>query len=211
MSRMGQLIYTNAYDYKVYGVVTREKSSTRLSIELYVVSPDTEEMTEIFTLPKKDVIRKKNCFDFLIGLEGDFTRDDIDSIRNKVGNLLSGGSDMVDIQSKATMRELHQAISDYIRENEEQLKDNPDADCFIKEGYGYMNTGKMKEFLEENKELNFKRVDVLRSLKIMGVLKPSKKRTYDVAVRVSDRPRWFYKIELAEPSEVTDIEEVAVK
>lgn len=203
MNRLGQKIYANAFGYDVYGVVTQEKSSTRRSAKLYVVSPNNGEMSEIFTIPRKDVRGKKNCFDFFYDLEGDFTRDDIDSIRNAVLNLLNSGSNVVATQDKATLAQIHQAVSDFIRDNAEELEDNPDADCFIKikDNFGYMYTGKMKEFLAENKDLGYKKLDILNGLKIMGVLHPNSSRAYDVSVRGSGNPRWFYKIELAEQAE----------
>lgn len=206
MQRLGQLILKNSWDYKVYGALSCEKSSTKMSVDIYIVSPDGE-MSQLYSI-KKSALTKKNTFDFILDLDGDFARDDVDKIKNSVVELFKKVRDpekIVATQTKATVLELYQAVSDFIRENEEDLGDNPDAEYFIKDGYGYMLTTKMNEFLAENKELGYKKLEVLKTLKYMGALHPSASRPYDTAVRIGGKVRWFFKIELA-PVNTEDVQ-----
>lgn len=194
MDRLGTLIYTNSWGYTVYAVVMKDINSSRVSIELYVVSPD-DEMSDIITLPRKDIYTKKNCFDFFYDMDGDFARDDIDKIKNEVMKILRSG--METDQKRATMEELHVAVSRFVKDNVEDLKDNPEAEVFIKDGYGYIKTSKMNAFIKDGGMSGYKRQDILKRLKIMGVLEHGKDRPYDILVSINNNKRRCYKILLA--------------
>lgn len=199
MDRLGKMIYRNAWDYEVFAVLMRDVASTRISAELYTVSP-TGEMSDIVTVQKQDIITKKNPLDFFLNLDGDFGRDDIDVIKNEVFNMLRGDKrcDMQTVQTKSPLSGIHFSLSGYIRENAEELTDNPETRIFIKDGYGYMHTECMDEFVKENSELGYKRIDILKRLKIMGVLKNGANRPYDIQVSIGGVKIRFYKIQLAE-------------
>lgn len=199
MNRLGQMIYENAWGYEVYAVLMRDVASTRISTELYTVSPSGE-MSDIMTVQKQDIMTKKNPLDFFLNLDGDFGRDDIDVIKNVVFDMLRGDkkSVMQTVQIKSPLSGIHYSLSDHIRKNAEELTDNHEADIFIKDGYGYMRTECMDEFVKENKELGYKRIEILKRLKIMGVLKNGANRPYDVQVSIGGVKKRFYKIQLAE-------------
>lgn len=199
MDRLGKLIYKNAWEYEVYAVLMRDVASTRISTELYTVSPSGE-MSDIMTVQKQDIITKKNPLDFFLNLDGDFGRDDIDVIKNVVFEMLRGDkrSVMQTIQIKSPLSGIHYSLSDYVRKNAEELTDNPEADIFIKDGYGYMRTECIDAFIKENSELGYKRIEILKRLKIMGVLKNGANRPYDIQVSIGGVKKRFYKIQLAE-------------
>lgn len=198
MKKLGKLIYTTDFDYKVYALTMRDKSSSRVSVEIYIVNPQ-EEMSDIITIPRKDVYTKKNVFDFFYDLDGEFGRDDISTIKNGVIEVLKDESCRVITQAKATTKELHNALCEYIDKNKEELKDNPQADIFIKDGYGFMRTDCINAFLKEYKELGYsKRVEVLKRLKIMGALVNGTSRPYDISVSIGGEKKHVYKILLAD-------------
>lgn len=199
MDRLGQKIYENAWGYEVYAVLMRDVASTRISTELYTLSPEGE-MSDIITMQKQDIFTKKNPLDFFLNLDGDFGRDDIDIIKNALLNMLKKDDKRVmeTVQSKYPLSGIYYSLSNYIRENAEEFTDNPEADIFIKDKYGYMRTECMDKFVKENSELGYKRVEILKRLKIMGVLKNGANRPYDVQVSIGNVKKRFYKIQLAE-------------
>lgn len=211
MQKLGQLLYTNSWDYKVYGVVMRDINSKRVSLDIYVVSPEGE-MSDIITIPRKDIYaRKKSALDVLFDLEGQFEREDIDKMKNIVQDIMKSDKNVEMLQNRATLEEIHVAVSNYIRKNAEDLEDNPYAEIFIRDGFGYMVTTKMDEFIKINAELGYKRLEVLKRLKIMGALQTGKNRPYDILVSVKREKRHYYKIELAGiPQEETSDEEVEI-
>lgn len=202
--RLGELIHTNGW-YSVYAVKMRDTSSCRVSLELYVVSEDGE-MSDLITITRKDFYTKKNCFDVFLDLSCGFIRDDIDSIKNKASDILRKEHTAELAQGRATLLEMHLALSRYIRENGEDLPDNPDTGIFIKDGYGYMSTQLMDSFIKEHKEVGYKRIEILKRLKIMGALENGKGRPYDTLVSIKGNKKHFYKILLAEETG-TDTEE----
>lgn len=208
MDRLGKKIYTNARGYEVHAVKLCETNSKRMSIMLYTVDPDGR-MSEPVTITRKDIIKKKDICDLLYDFEGDFTEDDIKEVKSELQCMLKEG-DCCEIQSKATPAELHVAISRYIFDNAEKLDDNPKAEIFIKEGDGYLKTTKIEEFIKEYKESTgySKRQDVLKLLKIMGVLKNANNRSYDMVVSMAGEKIRYYKLELADIKEDEQEDEV---
>lgn len=201
MKNLGTLIYTNAWEYQVYAVVTRDISSTRVSVDIYVLNPK-EEMSDIITIPRKDIKdEKKKWWNFLYDLEGDFTRDDVDTIKSEILKISNDFQNASLYQNKATMKEIHKAVSDYIVENAEDLDINSCPDVFIKDKVGFMTTSMMDEFVLNNKSLGFKRLDILKRLKIMGALQPENTRPYDVLINIGGEKKRYYRIELIEVNE----------
>lgn len=199
MNRLGVKIYENAWGYEVYAVFMRDISNKRVSVELYILSPEGE-MSDLMTVTKCDFVTKRNCLDFLINQEGSFTRDDIDGIKYEISNVLKKGNiSLVDTQNKATMQEIYRALTAYIEENAEELTDNPNASIFIRDNYGYMETKVMNAFVKANKEeLGFSRIDILKRLKIMGVLLPAKDRPYDMPMKIEGRQIKCYRVVMPE-------------
>lgn len=207
MDKLGNLIFTSDFEYKVYALTMRDKSSSRVSVEVYIVNPQGE-MTDIVTIPKKDIYTKKTVFDFFYDMEGDFCRDDISKISMEIMEVIKKESSQTVTQKKATMQELYYAVCNFIRENAEELEDNSSADIFVKENYGYMKTDCINQFIKENKELGYgKRVDVLKRLKIMGALVTGTNRPYDISVSVGGEKKHFYKVILTDNVD-EDVEEV---
>lgn len=199
MERLGEKVYENAWEYAVYVVFIRDISNKRVSMELYILSPEGE-MSDLVTVKKSDFVTKKNCLDFLFCQEGGFTRDDIDSIKNSLSNLLKEENiALVDTQDKATMKEIYSFLITHIKENAEELSDNPNAPIFIKDNCGYMETKLMNDFVKTYRdELGFSRIEILKRLKIMGVLIPGKGRPYDVQVKIGGRQIKCYRIVMPE-------------
>lgn len=201
MERKGTLIHEDDWGNKVFMAPMRDVASSKVSVDLYVVTPE-DKMTELYTIQKQDVYNKKSCFDFLLGLEFGFKRDDVDKIKNGVMDALENGSCMLTAQGKATCEEMHKAVCRYIEDNKEELEDNPEAEVFVRDGYGFILTKRFDAFVKENADLGRKKLEILKHLKVMGALKPSDSRVYDVQVkRKSDSP-YFYRIEMVNTEEV---------
>lgn len=210
MTTLGKLIYTSDFEYKVYALAMRDKSSSRVSVEIYVINPQGE-MTDIVTIPKKDIYTKKTFLNFFYDMDGDFGRDEISKIATGILEVIKDESGQLVTQKKATMQELHSAVCTFIRDNAEELEDNIHADIFIKDGYGYIKTEYLTQFIKDNKELGYsKRVDVLKRLKIMGALVAGKNRPYDISVSVGGEKKHFYKVILLDEQADEAEEEISV-
>ncbi len=201
MNKLGKKIYINKNGYEVFVVYMRDAASTRISAEMYTVSPSGE-MSDLITVPKHDLVGKKplTCF---LDLDGDFDFNDILNIKAKAVEGLS------DAQKESTLNKsplagIHVTFSRHIRKNAEELQDNPDADIFIKGGYGYLRTDCMDKFVREHPELGYKRVEILKRLKIMGALENAPNRPYDMLISINNVKKRFYKVLLADESRLEE-------
>lgn len=211
MENLGKQLFKGEFGHKVMGVLIRDKSSKRMSAVTYIISPDGS-MSDITTITRKDIMMRTKSLDFFLDMEGYFTRDDIDSIRLQLRRLFDNYEDASFVQSKATPEEIHRAVTEFVMEEEEDLKDNIGADVFIKEDCGYILTEKMDEFVKKyGKELGYtKRVDILKRLKIMGALQNGNNRPYDILISRNGIKQRFYKIELADEMPVEQADEVVM-
>jgi len=209
MTRLGKAIFTHDFGHVVYAVVMSDRSSKRLSVDIYVVYEDGN-ISDIITIPRKDFYTKKNCLDFFLDMEGEFGRDDIDKIRMEIFEILNNGDCKESIQGRATLEEIHQSISQFIYDNAIDISENGENEVFIKGNFGYLTTTSLDKFVKENKELGFKRLEILKRLKIMGALHCGKDRPYDTLVSLCGKKRRCYKIELVETVLGDSEEEVEV-
>ena len=194
-NKLGTVVYTHDFGHKVYAVLMGDRSSKRLSVDIFVEYGDGS-LSDVVTIPRKDIFGKKT-FDFLKDMYGSFGEDEIASVKNGVAQIIKDDTMAQTVQSKATMDEIHQSVSSYILENAEELEDNADAPVFIKGDYGYISFEKLEEFVKDNSLIGYKRLEILKRLKIMGVLKPGKERPYDTMVNIGGNRKRFYKVELA--------------
>ena len=211
MERLGIELHKNAWEYTVMGVLTMDKSSRRMSVEIYTISPNGH-MSDIFTITRKDFYTKKNPLEFFYDMEGDFGRDDIATIGANMVELFKNEANASVVQGKATLEEIHRAVSDFIREYHEDLEDNPQADVFIKDGFGFLLPSYMDLFVKSyGKELGYtKRVDILKRLKIMGAIHHGNNRPYDILISRKGIKQRFYKIELADEMSGEQTDEVVM-
>lgn len=196
MNNLGTLLYTSTKGYKLYGLMTRDVSSTRVSGELYTISPKGE-MSDLITVRKKDTFTKKDFMDFLLDYAGDFTRDDIDKISVKVKELFAG-NDITEIQGKQTLNEMLCTIRNQIRKISKDSDNSLFQDVFIENNAGYIKTKAFSDFCRQCEDLDFKRLEVLKRLKIMGALKPGVNRTYDTSKKIKGNVCKVYCISLEE-------------
>lgn len=192
------ITYQNEKKYQVKVLLSRDVSSKRLSLEIYTVSPEGA-MSDPQTIRRGEVFRKATFADFLMDMEGDFTRDDIDKIEEKVKELLASDSKPIDVGVKATMKELYEAVCRYIVRKTKEDESGDKTKVFIKSGYGYIKTTAFPEFVKlHGEELGFSRKEILKRLKIMQVLQAGNNRPYDITVNINGHRSKYYKLKLCD-------------
>lgn len=202
MNRLGKLIYENDFEYKVYAVSLKDNATTRISFELYIMSPEGE-MSDLITIQKKDIYAKKNWANVFWGLEAGFDRKDIDSIKWNMMKFIKKEPHTC-FQSREPLDSLYQIISSYIREKCLHRKgDNTVTHTFMKGDYGYMDSYMLEEFVKEYKDVGYKRLEIIKRLKIMGALEGTNGRN-DVLVSIKGKKKRFYKILLAKEEKETE-------
>ena len=202
MERLGRNVLENKAGHKVYAMVTSEKSNKRVAVDFYVVFNDGT-MSDIKTIAKGKV-SKAGSLDFFLDME-DFTIDDVLNIKKKLMEILEDKGCIISIQEKRTLQEVHVEISQFIRDNAVDVEDGKENGVFIRNNYGYITSKYIDKFIKECEDLGYKRIDLLKRLKIMGALQNAKNRPYDMMISLYGEKKHYYKIELAE--NVNDMEE----
>lgn len=202
---LGTKLCETEQGYIVYAVLNKDVSSLRLAVDVYVVTPENE-MSKILTFKRCDVLKKKKWTNIFLDMDGGFTKEDLEKLQTAMDSLLSENGQITLGQSCATVEEVHRAISKHIRENKEELSDNPFAECFVKDDIGYMATSQMEKFIKANSDLGYKRLEVLKHLKYLGVLQPADDRAYDTLISLNGKKLRYYKFQLAEKAVEKDVE-----
>ncbi|OIZ62713.1 hypothetical protein BLA28_20170 [Eisenbergiella tayi] len=206
MEKLGQVVYTNDWDYKVRIVHLREIGTKKMSFQLYVEAPNGT-MSDITTIKLSDFNSKPKVLDFLYDMEGGFTFNDIASIK---GNIHINDYKVIDIEEKLPVERIHSEVSKYIRKNGEELIDNIESEVFIRDGYGYIQVNRFEADLKTDetlKAIGYKKLEILKRLKILGALEPGKNRPYDYSIRINGELKRYYKILLTSEKEIEEKED----
>lgn len=206
MEKLGHVVYINDWDYKVRIVHLREIGTRKMSFQIYVEAPDGT-MSDITTIKLSEFNSKPKVLDFLYDMEGGFTFNDIASIK---GNIRISDYKAIDIEEKLPIERIHSEVSRYIQKNVGEATDNIESEVFIRNGYGYVQVNRFEADLKKDEilqSLGYKKLEILKRLKILGALEPGKNRPYDNSIRTNGELKRYYKILLAEESEIEEEED----
>jgi len=178
-------------EYKVYAAREREVSKQRLSVKVFVETPEGD-LSEIVTVPRRAVYKRKNWCDFMLDMAGDFDEEDILVIQDEIRTVIEGKENEEIGQKRATFMEVYQALSDYLRNVESELVlKNKGDECAVKRGI-------FEAFIRENRELKYNVDELLEILKYRGYLVVGKNRPYDNQITVNGKKERCYIVKLAE-------------
>lgn len=203
MEKLGTVIYTNDWGYKVRIVHLREIGTKKMSFQIYVEAPEGT-MSDITTIKLSDFNSKAKALNFLYDMEGGFTFTDIEKIK---GNIKISDYKVIDIEEKLPIERIHSEVSRYIRKNSEEIDDNIESEVFIENDYGYVQVNRFEEDLKKDEilqSIGYKKLEILKRLKILGALEPGKNRPYDYSIRINGDLKRYYRILLDEEMNIEE-------
>lgn len=203
MEKLGTVIYANDWGYNVRIVHLREIGTKKMSFQIYVEAPDGT-MSDITTIKLSDFNSKAKALNFLYDMEGGFTYTDIEKIK---GNIHISDYSVIDIEEKLPIERIHSEVSRYIRKNSEEIDDNIESEVFIENDYGYVQVNRFEEDLKKDEilqSIGYKKLEILKRLKILGALKPGKNRPYDYSIRINGDLKRYYRILLDEEMNIEE-------
>jgi len=163
-------VYENSRGYRVYMFLAHDRGAMRCSIGTFLESPNGNLSIPTF-LKRSQILKSNNCFDFFFDLDGDFDKQDVDHIKAAAMQNLNNLKEM-DVSTKLSIEDVHTELCDYVSVND------GNGTVSISNGYCNIDT---KAFDGILKELQFglTRLEILRSFKIMGILRTNLNRPYD--------------------------------
>lgn len=189
---------------KLIAQVVNESSKQRVSVMLYQESKSGE-ISVPTVIQRSDLLRKSKTLQELLNLSICLSEDELDKVIEKAINLLESADkvdDAENIDSQATPSQLYRAICEYGKEVVSnpiipQTEDEPKQMIWIDSNYLNIRTSDFSDFLKEIPEADeYKRADILRSLKLLGVLDTDAGRAYDKKVSKSGQKHNCYRIQL---------------
>ena len=130
-----------------------------------------------------------------------FTDDDLEIVKKEVHKILADvPKEVIETSDKLTPSEVFGRLTEFITKRCELV--SPDGEvfleppAFIKDGYGYVRTTEFESFISSNKDMGWKRLEVLKMLKRNSLLQTGKERTYDKKIKVNGHSANYYAVRL---------------
>ncbi len=191
------LIYQSKGGYKIYAVKTYEEGSCRIAIEVFTESPKGEK-SDIQTVRKSDLFKKKNAVDFILDLDGDFDELSLLTISENLKTFVCSETKKVTIAEKASPQMLIESLSELLVKEAKAQETSEKPTVIVKDGYASVESKAFKDLVIEHSDTwHYTKLDILKRLKIFGYLETSPNRAYDKYETMGAHGQiHFYKIKL---------------
>ena len=175
--------------YRIYAEMGMERNSMRVSVKLYLVTPDNR-ISDPITVQRSAVMCSKGWAKPLYDWEAMLDDDDVNAIIDKMGKNIDNEPSVM-FEEKEPAEEVREKISACAHQKE---KEKGMEQLVVVQGkYVCIRSTYMKEFLKDAK-VGRKRKEVLDIFKIRGWLDTDKKR-YDKTMRLGgEQPAKYYRI-----------------
>lgn len=204
-------------DQKLMAQVVNESSKQRVGVMLYQVNK-AGEVSIPTTVQRADLLKKSKTLQDLLNLSICLTEEELDAVIEKASAMLESADkvdDAENIDSQATPSQLYRAICEYGKEVVSnpiipQTEDEPKQMIWIDGNYLNVRTSDFNDFIKGVPEADeYKKTDIFRSLKLLGVLDTDAGRAYDKKVSKGNKKYNCYRIQMpAEKSKKAKVEEV---
>ena len=169
-SNNATLIYTNSWNYMVYMFEVQDSGTMRNSYGILIESPNGE-VSDITYLKKSQILKSKSAFDFIFDFKGDFDKTDIDGVKAAFMQHL-GKAKGVDFSTKSPIEQVYQELCQYVHDHEGERV------VSMSDGYCNIDTKEFENIINKF-DFGYKRLEILRMFKLIGILRTNKDRPYD--------------------------------
>lgn len=190
--------------HKILGRVERDGATLRLSVLVAVQIPDGRISDDVVIQKSKILNHGIGALDWLNGYGVVFNEDDFKIIKREIEKLLTAlPKDILETSEKATKEEVFDKLQEFLKDKiNEQRKINEQVkknrlefivpEYFTKDDKIYIKTTAFSTFINENKDMEWNRKEVLKLLKRKGLLETGKGRTYDKKIKFNGIPTNYY-------------------
>lgn len=169
-------IYTNQWGFSVLACRLCDHGMKKQGTGIFVQSPDgsISDMSRI----KKSQFLKRNTFDFLLDVDGDFDKHDIDCVRKIALHLFKEMPER-DVSSKVPIELVYKDLCEYVDGNQKN------DIITVSDGYCNVATEVFKRIVKEN-DYGYTGLEIQKLFKVLGLLRVNKGRMYDWAMTDKD-------------------------
>lgn len=189
---------------KLIGVVITEGSKQRIAVMLYQESKNGE-ISVPSIIQRSELLKKSKALQDLLNLSICLTEEELDEVIEKAKVLLETADQTEDVENmddRSTPSQLYRAICEHGKEVTSELildkeDEEPRWQIWLDGNYVNIRTSDFDDFIKEIPESEgYKRTDILRSLKLLGVLDTDIGRAYDKKVSKNNHKVNCYRIAL---------------
>lgn len=192
--------------YEVLGNIEKDTITGWMTALIRVKDPDGKFFLPQSVTRSRLIQRGIGVLNFLYDYNAGLQDDDLKIIKNNIFSMFLEPSDIVEQAEKSSEREVVERLKEYIqiRNNEGAAVDGKitiDPLIFIKNKIGYIRTTSFESFISENKDMGWKRLEVLKMLKREGLLITDKDKVYQKKMKHNGSGKDYYAIKLPEEAE----------
>lgn len=189
---------------KLIGVVITEGSKQRIAVMLYQESKNGE-ISVPTIIQRSELLKKSKALQDLLNLSICLTEEELDEVVEKAKVLLETADQTEDVENmddRSTPSQLYRAICEYGKEVVSNLIIEKEAEepkwmIWLDRDYLCIRTSDFADFIKGVTEADeYRKPDILRSLKLLGVLDTDIGRAYDKKVSKGNKKLNCYRIAL---------------
>ncbi len=173
IERVAKCVYTNPWGYEVHACKLYDKGSKRQEIGILIQSPKDGTLSDIIRIKKSQFVNM-NLFNFLLDMEGDFDKADIDAVKVQVLAQLKELPER-DSSTKVPIEEVYKDLCEYVEGNEKE------DIISISDGYCNIAADEFKKILNES-DYGYTKLELQKLFKVLGLLRVNNGRVYDFAM-----------------------------
>lgn len=189
--------------YEVLGNIEKDTTTGWITAMIKVKEPDgTVRLPQPVTRSRL-LQRGISVLTFLYDCGAELKEDDLKIIKNNLLSMFSKPPSVVEQAEKLSEREVIERLKEYIQiKNSEMVsidgKLTIEPEIYIKDKIGYVRTTSFEGFISTNRDMGWKRLEVLKMLKREGLLETDKDKTYEKKVKYNGIGRNYYAVKLLE-------------
>lgn len=192
--------------YEVLGNIEKDTTTGWMTALIRVKDPDGKFFLPQSVTRSRLIQRGMGVLTFLYDYDAGLQEDDLKIIKKNILSMFLEPSDIVEQAEKSSEREVVERLKEYIqiRNNEGAAVDGKitiDPLIFIKNKIGYIRTTSFESFISENKDMGWKRLEVLKMLKRERLLITDKDKVYQKKMKHNGSGKDYYAIKLPEEAE----------
>ena len=212
---MSKKVLMRKNGYKLIGKVVKNGAMQRVSVMVYQINK-AGEISVPSTLQRLELLKRSKPLQDLLNLSICLTEEELNEVIEKAIAMLAEPENIAEaenIDEKSTPRQLYEAICDYgkqltsnpiIPETEEE----PKQMIWLDKDFLNIRTSDFSDFLKDIPEADeYKKTEVLKCLKLLGVLETDAGRAYDKKISKDGQKINCYRIQMPATKTKTPKEE----
>lgn len=189
--------------FKLYAVMTTEASKQRVGVTIYELNAQGK-MSESVTFKRSEIMRNSSRLSKLLDFGICLTEEELEIVIEKCLNLLNSKNVHANVDERSTIEEVYCAFCEYAKSADlkeihvtDSIRLMPQA--VVNDNFLDIQTKDFENVMKGIEETEgYKKLEILKAFKFMGVLQTDNGRAYDKKVAVNGKKVNCYRIEVSD-------------